>query len=250
MAGDIKPSRPAHWGFWATITWGAVLSIIFMAVQAVTLLVYAVSRNTNLSESQLAALIRLAGGNGHVISVAMFVSAIVCCGLIVGIIKLKKGSVLTDYLCIRSIPPGVMARWAGYFTVVIILSDLITTSLGRPLVPDSMLAIYATASPVWMIWIAFVIAAPLFEETFFRGFLFRGFESSFMGPIGTILATAGLWAVIHVQYDAYGIATIFLMGLILGAARVFTGSLLVPLGLHAIANLVSTVEAAILASTR
>ena len=97
-----------------------------------------------------------------------------------------------------------------------------------------------------MIWVAVIIAAPLFEETFFRGFLFKGFESSFMGPIGAVLVTAGLWAVIHLQYDAYGMASIFLFGLLLGAARVFTASLLVPLGLHAAASLVATIEVAIL----
>jgi len=109
-----------------------------------------------------------------------------------------------------------------------------------------MSAAYATATPVWTIWVAFVLAAPLFEEIFFRGFLFKGLESSFMGPIGAVFATAGLWAVIHIQYDAYEIATILCLGLLLGAARVFTGSLLVPLGLHAFANLVATTEAAVL----
>jgi membrane protease YdiL (CAAX protease family) len=86
----------------------------------------------------------------------------------------------------------------------------------------------------------------LFEETFFRGFVFKGFESGFMGPIGAVLATTGLWAAIHIQYDAYGIATVFCLGLLLGTARAMTGSLLVPLGLHATANLVATIETAVL----
>jgi CAAX protease family protein len=90
-----------------------------------------------------------------------------------------------------------------------------------------------------------IIAAPLFEEAFFRGFLLKGLESSFMGPIGAVVVTAGLWALIHVQYDAFGMATIFCLGLLLGTARVFTGSLLVPLGLHAFTNLGATIEAAI-----
>jgi len=42
----------------------------------------------------------------------------------------------------------------------------------------------------------------LFEELFFRGFLFRGLSSSFMGPVGAVLVTSALWALIHTQYDA------------------------------------------------
>src|ERR1043166_9405781 len=102
-----------------------------------------------------------------------------------------------------------MLKWIGLLAGLIVLSDSITILLGRPIVPSFMSAIYATANPPWMLWVALIIAAPLFEEVLFRGFLFTGFESSFMGPIGTVIVTAGLWAIIHVQYDAYGIATIF-----------------------------------------
>lgn len=56
--------------------------------------------------------------------------------------------------------------------------------------------------------------------------------------------SAALWAAIHVQYDLYGMATIFVFGLLLGAARLSTASLLVPLGMHALANLFATIEAA------
>jgi len=97
-----------------------------------------------------------------------------------------------------------------------------------------------------MIWVAFIIAAPLFEEIFFRGFLFKGLESSFMGPLGAVLVTSGIWAGIHLQYDLYGMGTVFCLGLLIGAARVVTASIVVPLVLHAVASLVATIEVAIL----
>ncbi|HET7832016.1 MAG TPA: CPBP family intramembrane glutamic endopeptidase [Gallionella sp.] len=216
-----------------------MLQLVVIAVQAFML-------NPHLSEAQLTAFMKSSGENGYILSVTTLVTTLVCCSLIVGIIKLKKGSVLADYLRLRTVPPKVMARWAGYLVGMMILSDLLTMLLGRPIVPDVMLAMYATADPAWLFWLALVIAAPLFEETFFRGFLFRGLESSFIGPVCTIFTTAALWAVIHVQYDAYGVATVFVMGLLFGAARAVTGSLLVPLGLHALTNLASTIEAALL----
>jgi membrane protease YdiL (CAAX protease family) len=244
-AKEIRSSQPAHWGFWGTVIWGAVIVVIFVVLQVITILVVVVSRNGNLSKSELRKLLISAGENGNVLSLSTFVTTVMCCGLIVGVIKLKKGSALTEYLCVRSVSLKQMLRWIGFLAGFIVLSDLITTLLGRPRVPDFMSAVYATASPVWTIWVALIIAAPLFEETFFRGFLFKGFESSFMGPIGAVVVTAGLWAVIHLQYDAYEVTTIFCLGILLGVARVFTGSLLVPLGLHAAVNLVATIEAAI-----
>jgi uncharacterized protein len=243
---QIRSSQPVHWEFWGTVIWGAVIAAIFIVLQVITMLVVVVSRNRNLSESELMKLFISAGEDGYLLSLATFATTVVGCGLIVGVIKLKKGSVLTEYLCIRSVSLRRMLRWIGLLAGLIVLSDSITTLLGRPIVPPFMSTVYATADPPWMLWIALIIAAPLFEEAFFRGFLFKGFESSFMGPIGGVLVTAGLWAVIHVQYDAYGVTTIFCGGLLLGAARVFTGSLLVPLGLHAAASLVATIEAAIL----
>jgi membrane protease YdiL (CAAX protease family) len=41
---------------------------------------------------------------------------------------------------------------------------------------------YETAEYTPLIWITFVIAAPLIEELFFRGFLFEGLRDSWMAP--------------------------------------------------------------------
>jgi len=77
---------------------------------------------------------------------------------------------------------------------------------------------------------------------FFRGFLFRGWKESRLGNVGTIVITSTLWAVIHVQYDLFGIAMIFCFGLLLGTVRCKTGSVPLCMVLHAIMNLVATIE--------
>jgi membrane protease YdiL (CAAX protease family) len=223
-----------------------VIFAAFLALQTITVLAIIDFQKRQLSAAEIEQLFRSAGENGTLLAIATFVTTIICCGLIVGIIKLKKGSVLAEYLCVKSVSLGTMLKWTALLGGLIALSDLITNALGRPIVPEFMSTVYATARPVWIIWLALVVAAPLFEETFFRGFVFKGFESGFMGPIGAVLATTGLWAAIHIQYDAYGIATVFCLGLLLGTARAMTGSLLVPLGLHATANLVATIETAVL----
>jgi len=238
--------QPQHWKFWGTVSWGAVIFAAFLALQTITVIAIIDFQKRQLSAAEIEQLFRSAGENGTLLAIATFVTTIICCGLIVGIIKLKKGSVLAEYLCVKSVSLGTMLKWTALLGGLIALSDLITNALGRPIVPEFMSTVYATARPVWIIWLALVVAAPLFEETFFRGFVFKGFESGFMGPIGAVLATTGLWAAIHIQYDAYGIATVFCLGLLLGTARAMTGSLLVPLGLHATANLVATIETAVL----
>lgn len=57
--------------------------------------------------------------------------------------------------------------------------------------------------------------------------------------------TAALWAMIHLQYDAYGIATIFVGGILVGLARLKTGSVLLCVMMHAMMNLVATIQVAI-----
>lgn len=220
--------------------------VIFAVLQVVTILVSVVSRSGRLTEAELMDRLAAAVTDGYVISLSTFVTTVVCCGLIVGIVKLKRGSILTEYLSIRAVPFNILVRWIGFLLGLVVLSDSIAILLGRPIVPPFMSAAYATANPVWMIWVAVLIAAPLFEEVFFRGFLFKGLEASAMGPIGAVLVTASLWAAIHVQYDWYEIGTIFFLGLLIGAARVSTTSIVVPIALHAGASLVATIEVAIL----
>lgn len=198
------------------------------------------------STSILMKSLEAAATDGYILSVVTFVTTIVCTSLVIGIIKLKKDTVLKEYLCIRPVPFKIMLQWIGILAVFIVLANIIALVVDRPIVSDFMAAIYASAHPLWMLWAALIVVAPLFEEIFFRGFLFQGFASSFMGPTGAVFVTSGLWASIHTQYDTYDKLVIFCLGLLLGAARVRTGSLLAPFGLHALSNLESTLEAALL----
>jgi membrane protease YdiL (CAAX protease family) len=233
---------PQHWGFWGTLAWGGVVAASFVALQIATLLTLAQLPDFGAERE----FTRLAE-DGTLFCAATFVTTAVCCPLILGIIRLKKGSRIREYLALQGVAPAIALRWFGALAIVLMASDLLTLSLGRPIVPDSMSALYASANPKWMFWIALVIAAPLFEELFFRGFLFRGLQSSFVGSTGTIVVTSLVWASIHLQYDAYGIATVFVLGLLLGAARAYAGTLLLPLGMHSVANLVAGIETALAA---
>ena len=249
MAAETEPPRSAHWGFWGTLIWGAVILTINVMAQTVTVLVVAVWRGAKpwkLSGSALVQLLFSTGTNGLVLSVVTFVTTAVCGGLVVGAIKRKKGSVLREYLCVRRVSLATIRNWLGLFAGFLLVSGL-STMLFRPLDDGGFAsAAYATTSPIWLLWLALVIAAPLFEEMFFRGFLLTGFAASFMGPIGAVVLTSAAWAALHLQYDAYGMAIIFCIGLLFGTARLVTGSLLVPLVLHATENLLVLAGVALL----
>jgi CAAX protease family protein len=234
-----------QWGFWGTIIWSVLILVVFFALQTLILAAVAIINSGPLTESELSDRIASAAKNGNTLSLTIVVTSLVCLGLLVGAAKLKKGAMLREYFAIKAVPVQTTLKWIGLLAVILVLFDLVTHFLGRPIVPDFMPPAYATANPLLPFWFAIVVAAPLFEEAFFRGFLLKGLQLSFLGPIGAIVVTAGLWAAIHLQYGALEIAFIFCLGLLLGTARVLTGSLLVPFGLHAITNLAATIETAL-----
>ncbi len=92
-----------------------------------------------------------------------------------------------------------------------------------------------------LLWFSVVVVAPVTEELFFRGFLHRGWAPSWLGVSGTIVLTSALWAVLHQQYNVFGILLIFVMGLIFGWMRQRSSSTLLPMVLHTVNNLLATV---------
>ena len=78
-----------------------------------------------------------------------------------------------------------------------------------------------------------------------RGFLFEGLRRSWLGDAGTVLLTALMFASIHVQYVDFYVAQVFCLGLLLGAARVRTGSVILTVGMHALVNAVAMLQLAL-----
>src|SRR5215475_13800570 len=129
-------TKPLHWGFWATVVWGVVIGAVFLVLQIVILVWGVASRDESLSESEFAQMVVSAAQNGYFVSLATLVTAVVCCTLILGIIKLKKRSILNDYLAIRAVSPRITLRWLALLAGFILLSDVTSSLLGRPIVPS------------------------------------------------------------------------------------------------------------------
>jgi len=126
----------------------------------------------------------------------------------------------------------------GYF----IFSYFASSALGIEK-PQSMIDIYNSTDYLLLLFLAVVIAAPIFEELIFRGFIFKGLESSPLGAIGAILITSVLFTFIHLgQYDLTILAILFPLAVIIGLSRYRSGGIYLPIYLHFINNLYSSVS--------
>ena len=128
--------------------------------------------------------------------------------------------------------------------VISVTYDFSKLLFDEPVVPEVMIDIYRSASIKPLFWLAIIIVGPIFEELFFRGFLFTGLVESRIGVLGTLLITASVWALVHMQYGWIDVIWIFIIGILLGVTRMKTKSLLPCIAIHAAINLVATLEAA------
>ncbi len=86
------------------------------------------------------------------------------------------------------------------------------------------------------IFLAGVVLAPICEEFIFRGF-FYAVGKRYVGPLASGFATALLFAAFHLSLTA--LAGLFVLALCLTLAYERTGSLAVPIGMHALYNFTS-----------
>jgi hypothetical protein len=80
-------------------------------------------------------------------------------------------------------------------------------------------------------------AGPAMEELVFRGVLFALLLRTPIKGWGTVVLTAALWSVLHWDYSANVVFVIFVGGVILGSARLKSGSVLLPIFMHVLWNL-------------
>lgn len=149
------------------------------------------------------------------------------------------------YLALRW--PEARPAWisAGVLVLLLAGTDGLSYLLGRPIVPRWMVDVYRTAGSLPLLVLAIVVGAPLVEETLFRGFLFRGIADSQFGPRTAVALSALFWACLHLQYDAFGIGQVLVIGIYLGIVRLVTRSVPLTMLLHALGNAVATVEVAV-----
>lgn len=84
-----------------------------------------------------------------------------------------------------------------------------------------------------------VLISPLIEELFFRGFLLT-FLKNYTSTWLALVLSAGVFAFAHANLGSA--VQLWLLGVVLGVAYEHTGSLLLPMGIHACWNLVTALS--------
>jgi membrane protease YdiL (CAAX protease family) len=119
-------------------------------------------------------------------------------------------------------------------TFVLLLAQIVLGS-GEPSA-DPLLTVNG-AGGLLVLLIGGCIAGPIMEEFVFRGFMFRGWSESFLGPIGAVVLTSALWGMYHTQYDWSERFWIFVFGLVLCSFRWRSGSTWLAVIVHSALNI-------------
>lgn len=237
--GDPSKEGSEVWSFWGTLFWGLFIAAVFLLVQGAVVGIYVSVISEGASEAERQLLYERAITDGDILSWATIASAVVCTALTWMAVVFKRGSMVKHYLGLYPVAWKQLVLWTLLFIALLFVLDLITTLLDRPVTPDVMREIYLSADSKLLLFMGTVVAAAVFEELFFRGFLMEGLRRTILGPWGSVLLTAACWSVVHMQYDAYGIVTIFVIGVFLGVAKLRSGSTLFTIALHALNNAIA-----------
>jgi membrane protease YdiL (CAAX protease family) len=131
----------------------------------------------------------------------------------------------------------VVVLVAAYLTLGTYLLIVEVTGLGE-LVPESTLPedFFDNPATIVLVGVLAVLAAPIAEETFFRGFLFPALRVRW-GTFWAALASGLLFAALH--FNVGSIVPFTVIGMLLAWAYVFSGSLWTAIGVHLVFNSVS-----------
>ena len=98
---------------------------------------------------------------------------------------------------------------------------------------------FMLAKPILLGFVSAVLVAPIIEEFLFRGFLHSQLRISCLKNWGAVIVSSFVWTAIHFQYELGILIFLFIFGLFLGYFRIKYNSLLIPIILHALNNLIS-----------
>jgi membrane protease YdiL (CAAX protease family) len=238
QAGSMPAHAPVRaelgpWGFWGSLGWGlfAVLTGFFAVI--VYTLIWMLTHQLRLVNPQDVSYSTVA-------SIAAVVGPFVVLAIAV---KLRKFS-LRDYFALNGFARRDLVLGIAWLMGLIVIFEGLESLLGIDVGSKQVEATYRAAKAAGalpLLWLSVVVIAPVAEELMFRGFLHRGWAPSWLGVSGTIVLTSALWAMLHQQYNVFGILVIFVMGLILGWMRQRSGSTLLPMVLHTINNLLAII---------
>ena len=237
---DLTPataSEDARWGGLGTLAWGLVLAAIY--VLASTFIYFAaVLHNYPFASPKMIDRLMLVT-NGANLALSTSIATLLVLPLLLGVVKLKRGSKIARYLGFRPVSLRTVWRWLLLVCALSASYSGIKWVAGLQVIPEWGVVTYQSMGAPWLFFLGVIVLAPLIEELYLRGFVVAGLERTALRSIGAVLLTAAVWAVVHHQYHIYDQLWIFVFGLVLGASRVISGSVYPAIAIHVLNNLVA-----------
>lgn len=234
------PQRRRVWRFWGTLLWGLFIFAAMFAGQAAAIGYFILRHDGPVDKDALAAIV----GSGVTLGLSVMT------GLPAVLVALWfairfTATPFTDYLALRR--PSWKHVLLGAIGLAAIVGgwDLMSRATGRDVAPGFMVDVVRSAldgGTLWLLVVAFCVAAPITEELFARGFLYRGWSETALGTVGAILLSSALWTAVHVQYDWYFFGEVFAIGVWLGFLRYRFGSIWVTIIVHGLNNFAALVQ--------
>ncbi len=237
--------RPRVWRFWGTTLWGV---FIFAALFGGQIAVVAYFLFGQGGPIDVAAAIRVVGKGLTVsLSVVMGLPAIL---LALWVAIRGTRTPFADYLALRWTSwKNVLIGVVG-LVVIIVGWDLMSRTIGHEVEPGFMVDVLRSArddGALWLLILAFCVAAPVSEELLARGFLYRGWSESFLRAPGAIVLSSLVWTGMHMQYEWYFFGEVFCLGLWFGYLRYRSGSTWLTIVLHGLNNFGAVLQSIYLA---
>ena len=242
---------PRVWKFWGTAFWGFVVFAAMFVGQLAVVGWFLFRQGGSIDQDSFSEAVTAVVSNGLTISLSVITGLPAVLAALWVAIRVKRAR-FSDYLALRSFSWIDLAIGAAALFVLVMGWDALSRATGREVEPGFMGDVLKTArddGAVWLLVFAFCVAAPITEEFFARGFLYRGWSESFLRVPGAIVLSSRVWTALHLQYNWYFLGEVFSIGLLLGYLRYRSSSIWLTIILHGLNNLAAVVQTILLTSS-
>jgi uncharacterized protein len=244
------PRSPRSWGFLGT----AIIALIAYCVQLLV---------------ALAAIMLLSAWHGVRVTASakqgwMDVAVTVACPFALAVLWLAiriARQRFCEYLALRWPGWSELTRGVALTIAVVFALSLLASVFGQTSPPSELERYQSLKDDGWLATdvATFSVAWPIMQEFLVRGFVFRGWSQSFLGPAGTVVLTSlisGLLALatlpiaglagLEAPYNYFDVSEIVVFDLLFGYLRYRSGSTLLTALLSSAVNVASTIEVALI----
>jgi membrane protease YdiL (CAAX protease family) len=239
--------QPRIWKFWGTCLWGLLLFAAMFAGQFLLVAVFFVAKGPPFDLASIKAV----ASAGTVISLSVMMGLPAVLAVLWMAVRMARMP-FADYLALRRSSWTDLAIGIVALIALVAGWDLVSRMLGREISPGFMVEVLKSAQAdgsLWLLVLAFAVAAPVTEELMVRGFLYRGWSESALGPVGAVLLSSLVWTAMHAQYyDWFLFSEVMSIGLLLGTMRYRSNSTWLTIIMHGINNFAATLQSIWLAA--